>query len=136
MRELNNNDSNMIHKALVGLPINICHIYIQLVKRFCNFVDLMLTSSNAIVRHFVTRAINSALSPIGRNTAVIRHRYAMGPTCIRCSIQFNSVYFQHRSTFRTYQCEPCTLYIDNVISVNQSCQVPLDVCWNYCAYLK
>ena len=93
MRELNNNDSNMRHKALVGQPINTCHISIQLVKRFRKFVDLMLTGSNAIVRHFVTRAINSALSPIGINTAVIRHRYAMGPTCIRCSIQFNSIQF-------------------------------------------
>ena len=47
-------------------------------KRFCKFVDLMLNSScNAIVRHFVRRAINSAQSPIGRNIAVIRHRYAI-----------------------------------------------------------
>ena len=37
----------------------------------------MLTSCNAIVRHFVRRAINSAQSPIGRNIAVIRHRYAI-----------------------------------------------------------
>ena len=44
---------------------------------FCKFVDLMLTSCNAIVRHFVRRAIYSAQSPIGRNIAVIRHRYAI-----------------------------------------------------------
>ena len=37
----------------------------------------LLTSCNAIVRHFVRRAINSAQSPIGRNIAVIRHRYAI-----------------------------------------------------------
>ena len=35
----------------------------------------MLTSRNAIVRHFGRRAIYSAQSPIGRNIAVIRHRY-------------------------------------------------------------
>ena len=67
----------MTHTALLGEMINTCHISIQLVKRFCKFVDLMLTSCNAIVRHFVRRAINSAQSPIGRNIAVIRHRYAI-----------------------------------------------------------
>ena len=71
------NVSNMTHTALLGEIINTCHIPIQLVKRFCKFVDLMLTSCNAIVRHFVRRAINSAQSPIGRNIAVIRHRYAI-----------------------------------------------------------
>ena len=73
------NVSNMTHTALLGEIINTCHISIQLVKRFCTFVDLMLTSCNAIVRHFVRRAINSAQSPIGRNRpiAVIRHRYAI-----------------------------------------------------------
>ena len=71
------NVSNMTHTALLGEIINTCHISIQLVKRFCKFVDLMLTSCNAIVRHFVRRAINSAQSPIGRNIAVIRHRYAI-----------------------------------------------------------
>ena len=71
------NVSNMTHTALLGEMINTCHISIQLVKRFCKFVDLMLTSCNAIVRHFVRRAINSAQSPIGRNIAVIRHRYAI-----------------------------------------------------------
>ena len=51
------NVSNMTHTALLG--------------------EIMLTSCNAIVRHFVRRAINSAQSPIGRNIAVIRHRYAI-----------------------------------------------------------
>ena len=51
------NVSNMTHTALLGELINTCHISIQLVKRFCKFVDLMLTSCNAIVRHFVRRAI-------------------------------------------------------------------------------
>ena len=68
---------NMTHTALLGEIINTCHISIQLVKRFCKFVDLMLTSCKAIVRHFIRRAINSAQSPIGRNIAVIRHRYAI-----------------------------------------------------------
>ena len=71
------NVSNMTHTALLGQIINTCHISIQLVKRFCKFVNLMLTSCNAIVRHFVRRAINSAQSPIGRNIAIIRHRYTI-----------------------------------------------------------
>ena len=71
------NVSNMTHTALLGEIINTCRISIQLVKRFCKFVDLMLTSCNAIVRHFVRGAINSAQSLIGRNIAVIRHRYAI-----------------------------------------------------------
>ena len=81
MRHLSHNllmiISNMTHTALLGQIINTCHISIQLVKRFCKFVDLMLTSCNTIVGHFVRRAINSAQSPIGRNIAVIRHRYAI-----------------------------------------------------------
>ena len=40
------NISNMTHTALLGQLINTCHISIQLVKRFCNFLDLMLTSRN------------------------------------------------------------------------------------------
>ena len=71
------NGSYMTNTALFGQLINTCHISIQLVKRFCKFVDLMLISRNAIVRHFVRRAINSAQSPIGRNIAVIRHRDAI-----------------------------------------------------------
>ena len=73
------NVSNMAHTALLGQLINTCHISIQLVKRFGKFVDIMLTSRNAIVRHFVRRAIHSAQSHIGRHNiiAVIRHRYAI-----------------------------------------------------------
>ena len=71
------NVSNMTHTSLLGEIINTCHISIQLVKRFCKFVDLMLTSCNAIVRHFVRRAINTPQSPIFSNIAVIRHRYAI-----------------------------------------------------------
>ena len=37
----------------------------------------MVTSRNAIVRHFVRQAINSAQSPIGRNIAVMWHWYAI-----------------------------------------------------------
>ena len=66
-----------VSTALLGQIIYTCHISIQLVKRFRKFVDLMLTSRNAIVRHFVRWAIYSAQSPIGRNIAVIRHRYAI-----------------------------------------------------------
>ena len=55
------NVSNMTHTALLGEIINTCHISIQLVKRFCKSADLMLTSCNAIVTHFVRRAINSYL---------------------------------------------------------------------------
>ena len=54
-------------------------------------MDLMLTSRIAIVRHFVRRAINSAHSPIGRNIAVIRHRYAI---CVT-NINVNNVHRQH-----------------------------------------
>ena len=100
------NVSNMTHTALLGEIINTCHISIQLVKRFCKFVDLMLTSCNAIVRHFVRRAINSAQSPIGRNIAVIRHRYAI---------------------------LMCNMYIDNILPVSQRYQEPPGVSWNYCA---
>ena len=68
------NVSNMTHTVLLGHIINTYHMPIQLVKRFCKFVDLMLTSRNAIVRHFVRWAIISAQAPIGRNIAVIPHR--------------------------------------------------------------
>ena len=67
----------MTHTALLAQLINTCHISIQLVKRFCKCVGLMLTSRNAIVRHFVRRAIYSAQSPIGRNIALIRHWYSI-----------------------------------------------------------
>ena len=105
------NVSNMTHTALLGEIINTCHISIQLVKRFCKFVDLMLTSCNAIVRHFVRRAINSAQSPIGRNIAVIRHRYAI------CVVDINVKHVP----------------IDNILLVSQRYQEPPGVSWNYCA---
>ena len=75
-------------------------------------MDLMLSSCNAIVRHFVRRAINSAQSPIGRNIAVIRHRYAI------CVVDIN---VKH-------------VHIDNILPVSQSYQEPPGVSWNYCAY--
>ena len=79
------NVSIKTHTVFLGQIINTCHISIQLVKRFCKFVDLMLTSRNSIVRHFARRAINSAQSPIGRNIAVIRHRYAICVTDINAN---------------------------------------------------
>ena len=45
------------------------------VKRFCNLMDLLLTSRIVIVRHFIRWARNSAQSLIGQNIADIRHRY-------------------------------------------------------------
>ena len=85
------NVSNMMQTVLLGQIINTCHISIQLVKQFCKFVDLMLTSRNTIVNHFVRRAINSAQSPIGRNIAVIRHRYAI---CV-IDINVNHIHRQY-----------------------------------------
>ena len=40
------NASNMTHTELLGQLVNTCHISIQLVKRFYEFVDLMLTQSS------------------------------------------------------------------------------------------
>ena len=107
------NVSNMTHTGLLGLINNTCHISIQLVKRFCKFVDLMLTSCNVIVRHFVTRAINSAQSPIGRTIAVIRHRYAI------CVVDIN-VKHVHRKYPSSQPELPGTA----------------GVIWNYCACPK
>ena len=106
------NVSNMTHTALLRQIIDICHISIQLVKRFCKFVDLMLTSCNAIVRHFVRRAINSAQSPIGRNIAVIRHRYAI------CVVDIN---MKHVGLHRQYP------------SSQPELSGTAGVSWNYCA---
>ena len=50
-----------------------CILY--LVKRFCKFVDSMLTGDNEIVKVIITKAIASAQSPIGMNIAIIRNRY-------------------------------------------------------------
>ena len=94
VRRILNISNIMTHSALLGQIINTCHISIRLVKRFCKFVDLMLTSCNAIVRHFVRRAINSAQSPIGRNIAVIRHRYAI---CV-VDINVKHVHRQYHSS--------------------------------------
>ena len=44
-------------------------------KRFCKFVDSMLTSDNEIVKVIITKAIASARSPIGINIAILRNRY-------------------------------------------------------------
>ena len=106
------NVSNMTHTTLLGEIINTCHISIQLVKRFCKFVDLMLTTCNAIVRHFIRRAINSAQSPIGRNIAVIRHRYAI------CVVDIN-VKHVHRQ------------YPSSQPELSETAGVS----WNYCACL-
>ena len=44
-------------------------------KRFCKFVDSMLTSDNEIVKVIITKAISSAQSPIGMNIAILRNMY-------------------------------------------------------------
>ena len=69
------NVSNMTHTALLGQIINTCHISIQLVKRFCKFVDLMLTSCNTIVRHFVKPGVHiNDFAPIyGRRCPKLGH---------------------------------------------------------------
>ena len=65
----------MTHTSLLGQLTDCCHISIQLVKRFCNFVDSMLINHNALVRHFAKRAVYTAQSVIGCNIAVLRQRY-------------------------------------------------------------
>ena len=62
----------------------------------------MMCSKSNQIRHFVRRAVNSAQSPIGRNIAIIRHRYII---CI-FDIIVNHV-----------------LYIDNVLSFSQRFQI-------------
>ena len=102
--------SNMTHTPLLGLVINTCHISIQLGKRFCKFADFMMTSRNAIVRDFVRRAINSAQLPIGRKIAVIPHLlYVLDIV--------NHVHGEY-----------------HVLSVSQSRQEPIGVCWSCCGY--
>ena len=59
------------HTALLGPIIDSCHVSIVLVKRFCKFVDSMLTSDNKIVKVIITKAIASAQSPIGMNIAIL-----------------------------------------------------------------
>ena len=63
------------HTALLGPIIDSCHESIVLVKRFCKFVDSMLTSDNEIVKVIITKAIASAQSPIGLNIAILRNWY-------------------------------------------------------------
>ena len=63
------------HTALLGPIIDSCHVSIVLVKRFCKFVDSMLTSDNEIVKVIITKAIASAQSTIGMNIAILRNRY-------------------------------------------------------------
>ena len=99
--------------ALLGQLINTCHISIKLVKRFCNFLDLMLTSRNAIVRHFVRRAIYSAQSPIGRNIAVIRHRYAIYVIDINVQHVHRQYHFSHPELSGTVRCILELLCISN-----------------------
>ena len=65
------------HTALLGPIIDSCHVSIVLVKRFCKFVDSMLTSDNEIVKVIITNAIVSAQSPIGMNIAILRNMYAI-----------------------------------------------------------
>ena len=48
---------------------------IVLLKRFCNFVDSMLTSDEEIVKVIITKAIAPAQSPIGMNIAILRNMY-------------------------------------------------------------
>ena len=103
------NISNMTHTALLGQLINTCHISFQLVKRFWKFVDLMLTSRNAIVR----RAIYSAQSPIGRNIAVIRHRYAIHVIDINVKHVHRQYLFSHPELSGTVRCILELLCISN-----------------------
>ena len=63
------------HTALFGPIIDSCHVSTVLVKRFCKFVDSMLTSDNEIVKVIITKAIATAQSPVGMNIAIIRNRY-------------------------------------------------------------
>ena len=95
------NISNMTHTARLGQLINTCHISIQLVKRFCKIVDLMLTSRNAIVTHFVRQAIYSAQSPIGRN---IGHRYAIHVIDINVKHVHRQYPFSHPELSGTVRC--------------------------------
>ena len=90
-----------------------CHVSIQLVKRFCKFVDLMLASCTAIVRHFDRQAMYSAQSPIGRNIAVIRHRYAMFVIDINVNHVHRQYPFSHPGLSGTALCILELLCISN-----------------------
>ena len=73
-------------------------------------IKCLYYSRNAFVRHFVRRAINSAQSPIGRNIADIRHRYAIGVIDITVN------------------------YVCRQYPFSQSSQEPPGAYWNDCAY--
>ena len=64
----------------------------------------MLTSRNAIVRHFVRRAIYTAQSPIGRNIAIIRHRYAIHVIDINVKHVRRQYPFSHPELSGTARC--------------------------------
>ena len=55
------------HTALLGPIIDSCHVSIVLVKRFCKFVDSMVTGDNEFVKVIIRKAISSAQSPTGKN---------------------------------------------------------------------
>ena len=57
----------------LGPIIDSCHVSIVLVKRFCKFVDSMLTTDNEIIKVIITKAIASAQSPIGMNITILRN---------------------------------------------------------------
>ena len=105
------NISNMTHTALLGQLINTCHISIQLVKRFCKFVDLMLTSHNALLDTSLDG--HSAQSPIGRNIAVIRRQYAIHVIDINVKHVHRQYPFSHPELSGTVRCILELLCISN-----------------------
>ena len=80
---------------------------------FGSTVDLMLTSHNAIARHFVRRAIYSGQSPIGRNIAVIRHRNAIYVIDINVNRVHRQYPFSHPELSGTAWCILELLCISN-----------------------
>ena len=73
----------------------------------------MLTSRNAFVRYFVRRAIYSAQSPIVRNIAVIRHRYAIHVIDINVKHVHRQYPFSHPELSGTVRCILELLCISN-----------------------
>ena len=70
--------ANVTQSELSYIDDFYCNIVTQKVKCImANSCHALHDYCNDIVRRFVRRAINSAQSPIGRNIAVIRHRYAI-----------------------------------------------------------
>ena len=72
-----------------------------------------LIHNNAIVRHFVRRAIYSAQSPIGKNIAVIRHRYAIHVIDINVKHVHRQYPFSHPELSGTVRCIAELLCISN-----------------------